>query len=381
LLNLKNHKASVRSKNSVPLQGPFRLVPESTRRIMRTQLVALLLPAAAAIWLFGYPALKVILIAVLTAGGIELAARKIKREKTPGSFTHSLMMGLLLSFTLPAGADWYIPLVGSVVAIGLGKHFFGGMGRYLWHPALIGRIVVEMLFHDRLALAFVGGSSWLSDFAAPSVGTTTAPLLIDTLRNFSDLRLIEGVPQLDCFLLEHLPPLEQCLIGRIPGFLGETCGVVIILVCLYFIYRGYVSWRLPAAFIGAAYLAAALCPLIIYQPEIGRHLIKWPIIAENLSVGLTYINYHIFTGGLILGGCLLAADMTSRPITRAGQTIFAAAAGVLTIGLRLYTVIPIPSFSAILVMNSLIGVIDRLTRPVGSSRPAGSPRHAGSSPM
>lgn len=366
--NLKNNKASALSKICAPPQGPFRLVPESARRIIRTQLVALLLPAAAAVWLFGYPALKVILIAVLTAGGIELAVRKIKAVKTPGSFTHSLMMGLLLAFTLPAGADWYIPLVGSAVAIGLGKHFFGGMGRYLWHPTLIGRIAVEMLFHDRLTLAFVGNSSWLTDFAAPSAGTAISPLPIDTLRNFADLQFDEGIPQLDRFLLEHLPPLEQCLIGKIPGFLGETCGVVIILVCLYFIYRGYVSWHLPAAFVGAAYLAAALCPIIIYQPEIGRQVIKWPIIAENLSVGLTYINYQIFTGGLILGGCLLATDMTSRPITRTGQTLFAAAAGILTIGLRLYTVIPIPCFSAILVMNSLIGLIDRLTRPVGSSR-------------
>ncbi len=167
------------------------------------------------------------------------------------------------------------------------------------------------------------------------------------------------------YLLDHLPSLEHCVLGATPGGIGETCSVVLILVGLFFMYRGYVPWKLPAVFLGAAYLSAMLLPIMVENPQRGGNMILFPFLAGGPAVGLTYVHYQIFSGGLILGAMVLAGDMTSRPITTRGQVVFAAGAGSLTMIFRLYTPMAIPCYAAILVMNSLTSTIDRLTRPRG----------------
>jgi len=133
-------------------------------------------------------------------------------------------------------------------------------------------------------------------------------------------------------------------------------------VAVYLIYRDYVPWRLPVIFILSAYVTAAVCPIVIDHPEAGPKVIVWPFLAEGISVGLTYVNYQVFLGGLMLGACVLTADMTSRPMTATGQVFFAVCAGVLTILLRLYSAIPVPCYAAILAVNTLAPAIDRVTR-------------------
>ena len=134
-----------------------------------------------------------------------------------------------------------------------------------------------------------------------------------------------------------------------------------ILVGLYFIYRGYLHWQLPLMFIVSAYAAAAFLPIIVEQPGLPNRLIYNPLLAESLSVGFTYINYHLFTGGLILTACVMTADMTSRPLTVRGQIYFAVGTGLLTVAVRLYCpavlseyLIPISAYTALLVMSTLV---------------------------
>ena len=341
---------------------------------MRTQLAVLALPGLAAVILFGPGALKLILTAALTALLIEVlctagvspaflifvngSSAKAKdadgtsavRKKIPGNITHSVMMGVLLAFTLPGECPWYIAMTGSAVAVLMGKRLFGGLGRYRWHPALVGRLVVQLLFNEQIAAA-------VSGTGLPAV----TPL--QALCRWGDLRFVDSVPQLGIYLYDKLPLLQQCQWSAVPGGLGESCRVLLILIGLYFIYRGYLHWQLPLMFIVSAYAAAAFFPIIVEQPGLPDRLIYFPLLAESLSIGFTYINYHLFTGGLILTAFIMTADMTSRPLTVRGQIYFAVGAGLLTIAVRLYCpavlsayLTPISAYIALLVMNTLSNV-------------------------
>jgi len=368
--------------------APYRVVPESARRIQRTQLIMLILPAAAGFMFFGTGALKLMLAAGVAAGATEFLIQRVRRIRAPGSVSHSIMMGLLVAFMLPANCGIKIAVFGAVAAVVVGKQFFGGLGHYVWHPALVGRLVVQIFFSGALARnsgpllsrnrIFLGNVNevakdaaswfrvdWFQNTPLPQHDGWNLFRPVESLRVFDETQFTESAGRMSWYLLDHLPSLEHCVLGATPGGIGETCSVVLILVGLFFIYRGYVPWKLPAVFLGAAYLAAMLLPIVVENHQGDGNIFLFPFRAGGPAVGLTYVHYQIFSGGLILGAMVLAGDMTSRPITTRGQVVFAAGAGFLTIIFRLYTPMAIPCYAAILVMNSLTSTIDRLTRPRG----------------
>jgi len=130
---------SKRDSKEFLLMAPYRVVPESARRIQRTQLIMLILPGAAGFMFFGPGALKLMLAAGVAAGGTEFLIQRVRRIRAPGSVSHSIMMGLLVAFMLPAHCGIKIAVFGAVAAVVVGKQFFGGLGHYVWHPALVGR--------------------------------------------------------------------------------------------------------------------------------------------------------------------------------------------------------------------------------------------------
>jgi len=316
--------------------GPFRPVPESVRRVIYTQLAMLVVPAGAAVWLFGLEAVRLLVWAAGAAALAELVVNAVRCDHPVGSMAHSVMLGVLVAFTLPAHASGTAAVAGGAAAVVLGKHLFGGLGHYVWQPALVGRLVVQLFFDDRLGM----GQS------------------VAALRHFERLTLETGM-SVTQYLWRELPDLSDCLTGYIPGGIGETCKITLVAVACYGLYRGYVSWPLPVTFVGAAYAAALLCP--VPAGTTGR--LVWPgLTAEGVLTGFTYLNYQILSGSILAGAVLFAPDMTSRPITVRGQVIFAAAGGALSMVFRLYTDLAIPCYAAILVCNSFTGMIDRHTR-------------------
>jgi len=299
------------------------------------------------------------------------------------------MMGILVVFMLPANCGIKIAVFGAVTAIVVGKQFFGGLGHYVWHPALVGRLVVQIFFSGALSRntgpllsrnrIFLGDINevgketaswfhvdWFQSIPPPQHDGWIISRPVEALRIFDEMQCKESAGRMSRYLLDHLPSLEHCVLGATPGGIGETCAVVLILVGLFFIYRGYVAWKLPAVFLGAAYLAAMLLPIVVESPQTGDGtMILFPFLSGGPAVGLTYVHYQIFSGGLLLGATILAGDMTSRPITTRGQVVFASGAGILTMIFRLYTPMAIPCYAGILVMNSLTSTLDRFSRPRG----------------
>ena len=382
------------SRSWILSNPPHRLVLESSQHILRVTAAALLVPVLAAGCFFGYHALKLILLAVLAALCTEWLVNTLKHENGSGSFAHSLAMGLIFAFTLPAACPWYIAPLGSAAAILIGKHFFGGLGHYLWHPALIGRLVVQLLFQNQFTsesgplllpeTMFTGNiktittsADWFSFNWFRSYGSDTAgcllPQPLELLRNFPDLQFLDAIPQFQQYLLQKLPPLSHLVIGASPGPLGETSAIALILVGLYLFYRGYLNWQFSLTLLAAAYLAALLLPIRVVQSDLSMHYIYWPVIAENPAAGFTLANYQLFSGSLLFCACIIGADMTCRPITSRGQVCFAAAAGLLAMVFRLYTPIAIPSYAALLAMYCFVPTIDRFTRP--HARPSRYQKH------
>lgn len=371
---------------------PFRVVPESARRIYRTQLAVLALPAAAGIVFFGYQAAKVILVAVLSAGLMEFLLVKARRRRLAGSLSHSVMMGLLVALMLPADVRGDVVIVAAVSAVLLGKHLFGGLGQSIWHPALVGRLIAQMFYADTLAARgpllardqLVWGNihqvwqpakdwlriDWFQTLSPTGYAGWLLTRPVEALRQMGRQDIIHSSEQMAGYLLDRLPSLGHCLLGAVPGGVGETCSVLLIVIGLYFIYRGYLPWKLPVMFLAGALLGALILPIGAGRLAPDGSTYTFPFLLADSAVLLTYINYHLFGGGLMLGAWVLAGEMSCRPITGQGQIIFGFAAGVLTMVFRLFTSMAIPCYAAILVMNSLTGVLDRLTRPRG---PAGRP--------
>jgi len=362
--------------------SPYRQVPEQSHHMMRVMLAALLLPTAAGTVFFGYHAIQGAASAALAAGLMERLVSRLRREEIPGSMTHSVVMGMLAALTIPAAADWRVFFLAGASAALIGKQVFGGVGHYVWHPALIGRLVAQLVFREELTGSQVlllrrCGMGWgnIQDRAAES-GWFPVNWFSGAGMHSSAVYLLEKPAELlrqyapggegrgfGDFMLEKLPGLGHCIAGAVPGGIGETCGLVLLFAVVYLIYRGYVRWELTALFLGGAYAAAGCFPVIRGDEGTGAVSVWFLWREESFGEWLSYVNYHVFSGDLLLGVLAVSLDMISRPITRKGQMWFGLGAGVLTMAFRLYTEIPIPCYAAILGMNTLTPLLDRMTRP------------------
>ena len=408
--------------------GPHLYSGESGRRILWTYVGALWLVVAVSAAFFGWASLVVLAAAVGTCVAVDLAMCRLAGSRNPASLPHAVLTGLLLGLTVPAMVELnvmiQIAVVGAIVASLLGKWIFGGVGHYVWQPALVGILAMHFLFQAQVGMVgrdeefgstqrekylllnssylFVGDLSESqepqfygygekrskalcpSDYqgwshSIPS-GRAQAWQLYRPVQILQELARGQvknpepgsdaGPSAVEQTVYLALPPLADALVGCTGGGLGETSVVAILLGGLFLIYRGYVRWQLPASFLAAAAVSAAVLPLPVGSDGQWVWFAAWSGQAESwshgLAVGLTYVSFHLCSGGLMLGAFFLANDMASRPIKLRGQVIFGLGAGVLTIVARLYggwPMAPLAAYSALLVMNTFTPLIDRLTRP------------------
>ena len=413
------------------LSPPFLWAPETARSVFVVMAVASGVPLVAGVVFFGW---RAAVTAGLAIGGClvcERAYMLVARLPAMGRRSHAVLTGVLLAATLPPWSPWFVPLVAAVCATLVGKAIFGGVGHFLWQPALVGRLAVAVLFAGPLTAPFekhphaqpvltthyiihgdlregrrVADNQPWGDTLLPPGGqamllrptrTVLAPLTRGDQAAFSALIDVPvyfdadgagegeptGVPRAKPAALMKVPPIEDLLVGARPGGIGETCAIAILAAGLYLIYRNYVKWTLPAAFVFAAAAVAALGPIQLasgdggavwgWGPAGGWSLAgcfsfsqDWtfpPLLREGLPVGWLYVMVQLLGGEVLLAGFFLATEMTSRPVTAGGQAIFGLAGGALAMTLQLYTDLPIPAYLAVLVMNTFTPTIDALWRP------------------
>ena len=319
--------------------SPHLKAPDSTPRIMWTVVATLVPVVAASAWFFGPSALLVLAAATAGAVGTE---RVLGREGSLADGSAAIT-GILLGLTLPASIPLWMAFLGGVVGISVGKTIFGGLGQNIFNPALLGRAFLQAAFPEALTTWSATGLPWTAlrgdNFAAPF----TAPEVVDGITGPTPLGLMkfEG----------EATPLTDLLIGSTAGSLGETSALLILLGGGWLAWKRYLNWRIP---VGVFVSVAALSSLL-HAVDPGR---------------LPGAPFMLLSGGLVLGAVYMATDMVTAPVTNLGAWIFAAGIGVITVLIRYWGGLPEGIMYAILFMNALVPLIDRLTQPkVFGARP------------
>ncbi len=287
------------------LAGPVVRTKTTTKQVMIDVAIALLPCWIAGIIFFGLPALWIVLLSTLTAILVEAAIMRyplsVEGIIADGS---ALVTGLLVGLILPSTVPWWIPIIGSIFAITLGKLVFGGLGSNIFNPALVGRAILLLAFTAPMV-------KFVSAFDAVTQAT---PLI--TMRSF-DWSLVWG---------------------NVGGSIGETSVIAILLGGVFLLYRRHIDWRIPTGYVVSAFLVALIWGL---DP--------WMAITA---------------GGLLFAAIFMATDMVTSPVTPLGRVLFGCGCGILTIFLRRFTSFPEGVTFAILTMNAVVPLLDKLTVPV-----------------
>lgn len=237
----------------------------------------------------------------------------------------ALATGMLLALTLPPSVPFWMPMVGSFIAIAFGKQVFGGVGYNIFNPALIGRAFLLAAWPGK-ATAWTAPISW--ETWAQSLSLNPNTWIIDGVSTATPLSLLK--------LQNETTPLVQLLFGTIPGSLGETSAIAILIGGAYLLYKGTITWHQPFSFIGTAFVLA----LLLGQDPF----------------------FHVCAGGLLFGAFFMATDVVTTPVTKLGRIIFGVGCGVLTLVIRIFGGFPEGVCYAILLMNAVTPLIDRYTR-------------------
>jgi electron transport complex protein RnfD len=268
----------------------------------------------------------VIGISVVTAWAADLLGHGLN-GRSPDLFDASpIITGLLLAYMLPPTVPWFVPAVGALFAILLGKQLFGGLGYNFLNPALVSRVLLQWSFPD-----------WLN--------LTRYPVPVDAVSAATPLYTNTGAFQ---------ARLGELLLGAHGGSIGETSALLILLCGFYLIIRSVIDWRDPLLCLLAVFSVALLLPA---PDKFAGHA---PYLVHNPL-------YHILSGGVMLGAFFFVTDPVTTPLTPMGRGIFAIGVGIITVLIRCYGIYPEGVAYAVLIMNALTPVINRVSypRPLG----------------
>lgn len=321
---------------------------DSISRIMYTVSLSLVPAWLISIYFFGFPAVYLTILGVISAVGTEYAIEKIcKLPKTihDGS---AAVTGVLLAFNLPPAVPFWIPIIGSMVAIGIGKMVFGGLGNNPINPALIGRAFLMASWPVYMTSAWIaprGGS--LSSLTSNLEALTNATPLNLYKSSLNIIHTINDPVQIKT-AQDAINSLSNnwlnLFLGRIGGSLGETSALAILIGALYLIYKNYVDWRIPFSYI------------------LTVGLLGWALGGFNGLFSGSFL-FHVFAGGLFLGAFYMATDMVTSPLTRKGKVIFGIGCGIITFIIRMIGGYPEGVCYSILLMNLGVPLIDRFILP------------------
>ena len=289
----------------------------SLDRDMWNVIIALMPALAVALWTFGLPALTVTLISVaacmLTEYSIERYLFHRPNTLTNGS---AIITGLLLAFNLPSILPWWMVIIGAVVAIGIGKMSFGGLGCNIWNPALVGRVFLLLSFPAAM-------TSWPMEVGSGIDGYSGATFL--SAMKFDPEGARAGANLMDMAL------------GRMNGSMGEVGAIAILIGWGWLLWRRTVTWHTTVSVL------------------VGAAALSWALGGNPLL--------DLLSGGMLLGAVFMATDYVTSPMTHKGQIIFGLCIGLITIVIRRFGAYPEGMSFAILLMNSFVPLINRYCRP------------------
>lgn len=303
---------------------------ETTDKVMRLVIYALLPATILSIYLFGLPALSVLLICTLGCVAFEALCCKLMAKPQTITDGSAALTGILLALNMPPSSPWWLSLLGAAIAILIGKQVYGGLGYNPFNPALVARVVLLISFPVQM-------TTW----------TAPAPIGsgLDAVTSATPL----GEMKTAVMLTGKLPEMATSgfgdyFLGSMSGSMGEVSALLLLLGGLFLLYKKIISWHIPGSFLTTVIIVGGLFWLV----DPGKY--PNPI-------------FHLVTGGLILGAFFMATDMVSSPVTYKGMLIFGFGCGLLTVLIRLFGGYPEGVSFAILLMNAATPLIDRYSRP------------------
>ena len=316
--------------------SPHVYTDNSVRKIMYGVVYAMLPALLVSIYFFGLDAVRVTLISVVMCMLVEYLIQKyLLRTAVTITDGSAMITGILLAFNVPSNLPWWIILIGAIVSIGVGKMSFGGLGKNIFNPALVGRVFLLISFPVQM-------TSW--PIPKPLGGTA----LTDAVTGPTPLGIMKEGLAAGKTVQEIMPEIpdyvQQMMTGFQGGSLGEVSAFALILGAIYMLFRKIITWHTPGAYIGSVVVFSGILWLI--DPTL-------------------YVDplFHLITGGMMLGVFYMATDMVSSPMSAKGQLIFGAGAGILTILIRVFGAYPEGVSFAILIMNAFVPIIDRGLKP------------------
>ncbi|MFW6032645.1 MAG: RnfABCDGE type electron transport complex subunit D, partial [Phycisphaeraceae bacterium] len=329
------------SSSLVLQSSPFLKRETTTPGLMREVMLAVLPVVGVAVWFFGLSA--ILLLAAATAGalGTEYLLTPARPRGASLRDGSAVLTGLLLGLTLPPTMPLWMAFVGGAAGVGLGKLAFGGLGHNLFNPALVGRAFLQAAFPTAItSWAAPGGPTTLfrSNFALPLMSAPQEA--IDAVSTATPLGLMK--------FEQTATQTGHLLLGSIPGSLGETAAVVILLCGLFLVLRRTMDWRIPAAIV----LSVAVFSVIPWAVAEG-YPSPWMMISS---------------GGLLFGAVYMATDPVTSPTAPLGAWVFGIGVGAIVVLIRLWGGLPEGVMYAILLMNAATPLIERACQPRGFGR-------------
>ena len=302
---------------------------DDTQSIMIDVCIALLPALVASVIVFGFQALVLTLISVVSCVFWEWAYRKLMKKNCSVGDCSAVVTGMLLAFVCPVSLPWWTIVIGSFFAIVVVKQLYGGIGCNFLNPALAGRAVLVASYAGAMTTwvqpGFKNAVAIFGSAADVATGATPMALMKDGA-------------------FDQMPEIMDMFLGFIGGSLGETSALALLIGFAWLLLRKVISWQIPVAYIATV----AVVSLISAPAGVGA---------------VDYMFYSIFGGGLMLGAIFMATDYATSPVTKPGQLVFGIGCGLLTVLIRRFGSYPEGVCYSILIMNCCTWLLDKYIKP------------------
>ncbi|MBQ3083252.1 MAG: RnfABCDGE type electron transport complex subunit D [Alistipes sp.] len=299
---------------------------QSTASIMRDVVIALMPALVVSVVVFGW---NVLFVTALSVAACVLFEYLIQKFVVKGACTicnwSAIVTGVLLAFNLPASIPWWIVIIGAFVAIGVAKMTFGGLGKNPFNPALVGRVFLLIAYPVQMT----------------SFPTVENPAL-DALSGATPLAAVKFGAE------AGIVPVENLLLGIMPGSLGEVAAFALLAGFVYLLWRKVITWHIPVTVLATM----AVFAFVVALTKGGDAALLWQ-----------FQLFHVLAGGAMLGAIFMATDYATSPMTVKGSVIFAIGIGAITMCIRLWGAYPEGMSFAILIMNACVPLINKYIKP------------------
>ena len=303
---------------------------DSVRRNMLLVILALLPAYVVAVIEFGWGAIITAVISVAACVLTEWLISRflLKEQKTTIGDLSAVLTGLLLAFNLPSSIDWWIVLIGAVVAIGVGKMSFGGLGQNPFNPALVGRVFLLISFPAQMT-TWPLAKGFETSYLDAETGATPLYFLKHIVKTG------------DTSFVDQLPALRDAFLGVMGGSLGEISALALIIGGLILICCRVITWHIPVSIIATVALFSWIATPAGMDPHV-------------------FIGYELLSGGLMLGAFFMATDYVTSPMSAWGKIIFGIGIGFIMMVIRTWGNYPEGMSFAILIMNACVPLLNKI---------------------